>query len=149
MCKYPNIRVSDKRLPDWQSRLFSYITKCANKKFEYGVFDCVIFSTGAVGAITGVNPHELYPPVVYSNAEESKKVLIECYGVENVEQLWDKILGLENRINPNLAQRGDIVVKEIEGSLTAGVCAGLGFAFAGKNKITRLTTCKTAWKVGR
>lgn len=45
-----------KRRIDWQRRLNEYLVKVSGKTFRYGRFDCCIFISGAVKAMTGVDP---------------------------------------------------------------------------------------------
>lgn len=44
------------RLPDWPTRLQSYLVAAARRPFVWGQFDCILFGAGAVAAMTGVDP---------------------------------------------------------------------------------------------
>jgi len=43
------------RLPDWQSRLHSYIAACKRQPYAPGKMDCAVFTRGAVRAMTGTD----------------------------------------------------------------------------------------------
>lgn len=60
------------RYPDWPIRLNEYLASIRHKEFRIGRFDCCIYISGAVEAMTGENPMADVP--AYSSWEEAKEV---------------------------------------------------------------------------
>lgn len=44
-----------KKTFDWVTKLDKYFDDCASRRFEYGVFDCALFTADGVKAMTGVD----------------------------------------------------------------------------------------------
>lgn len=65
-----------KRKPNWQVFLNIYLEKTVNKKFRMGRFDCCIFVSGAVKAMTGVDGMKEFRRN-YTSIKSSKKALKE------------------------------------------------------------------------
>ncbi|QYK42872.1 MAG: hypothetical protein KF887_07150 [Paracoccaceae bacterium] len=45
-----------RRLPDWRSRLGTYVAGAAATRYRPGRHDCALFAAGAVAAMTGSDP---------------------------------------------------------------------------------------------
>lgn len=88
------------RLDDWENLLNDYITSNRDRKFRYGRFDCVIFSMGAVKAITGVDHTE---GLKWSNKSEAQAILDE-------KPLADRLAEIFEEVPPMFARRGDVAM---------------------------------------
>jgi hypothetical protein len=98
------------RLDNWQSRLSEYLTRCAHSPFRYGSFDCGLFTTGAIEAMTGVDVAvELRG---YKNRVEAFAAIKTLCGTATMEAVGD-YLAAQNGIPEVpilMAQRGDPVM---------------------------------------
>lgn len=86
------------RLPDWENKLNDYITASRDRKFRYGRFDCVIFSMGAVKAVTGVDH---LADLKWANKAEAQAILDE-------KPLHLRLADHFEEIPPMFARRGDV-----------------------------------------
>jgi len=96
------------RYKDWPERLNDYFVSVRNKEFEYGVFDCCIFTAGAVEAITGEDHMEEFRDQ-YESKESSDKALEEIGNGTLYDTLAAKF---GDPIPGSIGQRGDIAMFE-------------------------------------
>ena len=79
------------RRPDWPIRLNEYIVSTRDKKFRYGRHDCTTFISGAVKAMTGVDPMAEFRGKYAS--KESANVALKEIGSGNLYRTLVKKLG--------------------------------------------------------
>lgn len=110
------------RYPDWPERLAQYIDARRHAPFAWGVNDCAMFAADAVVALTGVDP---VPSVrgTYDDARGAADLIDAAGGLRELVPLPAKTVGH--------AQRGDIVLSDIDGRATLGVCVGADYAAPG------------------
>jgi cell wall-associated NlpC family hydrolase len=106
-----------KRYPDWPERLAQFIESKRTVPFEWGENDCLMFAADAVVAITGEDPTAAHRGQ-YQTGEAVYERIREAGGLRHMLALPEKHRGL--------AQRGDIVLADVEGVETFGVVAGAG-----------------------
>lgn len=99
---------------DWTEALYAYIDARREVPFQWGSQDCSTFAAGAVEAITGEAP-EL--PVA-TTAAEAVALMAERPLRDRVGDLYGP------EIVPAFAQRGDLVLIEIDGRESVAVCIG-------------------------
>ncbi|SDE89989.1 DUF6950 family protein [Limimaricola pyoseonensis] len=103
------------RLPDWQPRLGAYLGQLQGRPFRYGRLDCMLFTVGAVVAMTG---HDYGRGLrgYRSRAEGLRKIKPLGFSshVELAASWWPEI-------SPSEARPGDVL--ELEG-LSMGICQG-------------------------
>src|SRR6218665_1915217 len=103
------------RHPDWEARLTAYLDPLRTRPFAWGEHDCCTFSSGAVEAMTGVDPMPEFRGH-YSTAIGSARAL-RRYGAGTLEATLDTKFV---QVAPALAHRGDVIMC---GGLL-GVCLG-------------------------
>jgi hypothetical protein len=103
------------RKPDWEARLAAYLDPLRLRAFAWGRHDCCTFAAGAVQAMTDVDPMPEFRGR-YSTAIGSARAL-RRFGAGDLTTTLDSKF---ERVEPSLAQRGDIVMS---GGLL-GICFG-------------------------
>jgi hypothetical protein len=128
------------RRPDWLERLEAYIAGRMGEPFTWGHHDCCRFAAGAVEAVTGDNPMQAYD---YRD-ERAALRLIRSAG--SLDALVNRALG--EPIPAAQAQRGDVVMADLERGATVGVCLGIFSAFPAEVGLTHRPTlyCRAAWR---
>lgn len=102
------------RLDDWETRLHAALLKHGQLPAQLGVSDCYIICADAVVACTGKEPFEGVRGK-YKTAQGAAR-LLRKRGFETVENAWGSLF---NPIAPSLAQRGDLLVFNIDGEVLA------------------------------
>ena len=139
------------RIEGWEINLNKYIEEVANKNFAWGECDCLIFASDACKIVVGIDPmskkKKTDPKTIrgkYRTQEEAYKL------VKEYRKSFPDIMDIHfNRINPNFAQRGDIVAAKIQG-MTFGISWGGKAFFKMENKgyfTLPLKECKYVWRV--
>jgi hypothetical protein len=115
------------RLPDWQSRLSSYVTRNATTRFKYAEFDCGLFVAGAIEATTGLDvARELKG--CYTNRTEAFVAIKTLCGTATMEALGE-FLAAKNgfpEVPVLMAQRGDAVMLRHGRRSSLGIVSMLG-----------------------
>lgn len=89
-----------------------YITSSLSRKFEWGSFDCILFTIGWLEHATGRDYLSQYKP--WASAKEAIRKVEEAGGLEG---LFDAEL---QRIEPNMAVDGDIALIDRTAFLFSG-----------------------------
>ncbi len=107
------------RYNDWPERLATFIEARRPRAFSWGQQDCVLFAADAVKEMTGVDLAEGHRG--YSTAKGAAARVEEAGGMRELvaSRLPEK--------HPGLAQRGDVVLVEVDGRESFGVVAGNGY----------------------
>lgn len=111
------------RRPDWPERLASLIDERRHAPFAWGLQDCALFAADAVLALTGDDPAKNFRG--YDDEREALRIVKGAGGMRGLVDLPKKHRGF--------AQRGDVVLAEIDGRETFGVCLGTQYAAPGVN----------------
>lgn len=116
------------RVEGWQIKFRAVIAQWIDKEFIWGKTDCFCFAGACIEAITGKNPLD---PV--SGKWNSKREAYKCIlsGIEGRNGKFYKADNLSGYINlvgfkekpVSLAQRGDIVLCDVEGTDCTGIMA--------------------------
>lgn len=114
------------RRSTWEADLSAYIASVRDARFEWGAFDCAMFAAGAVIAVTGVDPVEVYRGK-YSTELGAAKAL-KKYGAGDLKSTLDTMF--EARPIGRL-QRGDLVWS----GDAVGVCMGDYALFVGHHPV--------------
>jgi hypothetical protein len=109
------------RLPDWKSRLLTYLQHAAARPFAFGTHDCALFVAGAVEAMTGVDPAAEYRGR-YKTLNGGLRA-IQRVGFEDHVSM---ACYLYEQIHPSLAAPGDIAVIDTAEGVALGVVQGEG-----------------------
>lgn len=115
------------RIDGWEKRLSELIEENSKRKFEYGIFDCVLFACDAIKSLTGLNPRRIIAKE-YQGEGEASKIIEEWGGIERIANIVADRYAFES-IPVLFAQRGDIVMAEIKNLKSLGVCVGKKVAF--------------------
>jgi hypothetical protein len=84
------------RLPDWEGLLDTFFQENRLRSFEIGVWDCGLFSAGAIQAITGIDLAEPYRGTYSSPEDVSLEDIVSQTKLEECP--------------PNYAHRGDLLL---------------------------------------
>ncbi|AYA63832.1 DUF6950 family protein [Alteromonas sp. RKMC-009] len=134
-----------KRLTTWTQQLTQFITGKKHQPFEWGVNDCCLFAADAVLAITGEDPAIQFRNR-YSTRLGAARVL-KNEGHDNIESAITAMLG---EPVPRLSvRRGDVVLVDLNGDMTAGIMFGQVLA-PGEQGIATVSPLDitTVWRVG-
>ncbi|MCQ9615946.1 hypothetical protein L1889_03865 [Paenalcaligenes niemegkensis] len=106
------------RYDDWPEKLAAFIETRRERVFSWGSQDCALFAADAVIEMTGVDlAKELRG---YRSARGAANRIKKAGGMRSfASSLSEK--------HPGLAQRGDVVLVDIDGRETFGVVLGNGF----------------------
>lgn len=115
------------RIDLWESRLATLIDEAREKPFVWGEHDCALFAADAVHELIGIDPAKLYRGR-YATEKQAGVILKRLGGLIGVMELVAGSQGWKT-VEPLYAQRGDVVLAEIDGRHTLGVCLGGTFAF--------------------
>ena len=125
------------RVTHWESKLQDYIQECREKEFEYGVFDCCVFTIQAQKLIIGKT---LFPEFdnTYKSLEEGKKIL--------------KNIGFKTWISAcnKRLKKGDVVSMNTQDSFIMGLCMGKHAIFVSEEKglvFLPIEQVKLAWSI--
>ena len=133
------------RKPDWANRLNTYIEQHLNTPFEWGTFDCCLFTADAIQAMTGQDFAAEFRGH-YSSLRGSKHAL-KKYGAGDLR------LTIEAKFGPMCSRlcagRGDIaLVKTPLGDALGIVWSGKIWAAAERGLMTLpMSSCLGCWEV--
>lgn len=105
---------------DWRISFDKFVNASQNKLFEWGTWDCILFTDAMIKKLTGKN---LLPKQwKWTNKEEAMKA-IKKYGkgkglAAAIDNAVDKVQGIY-RIDPMFMTKGDFLVYKEETELTA------------------------------
>jgi hypothetical protein len=105
------------RAHDWPEQLIAFVEVRRRMPFAWGSNDCALFAADYVLRITGVDLAATWRG--YDSAEGAAAHIAKVGGMPAF------VASLTPR-EPNLAQRGDIVLADIEGRETFGLAVGSG-----------------------
>lgn len=130
------------RRDDWPERLAAHLEAARGRPFAWGAHDCCAWAADWIVAATG---EDVFAPWRgYTDAREAMRRLESAGGVAG---LWTQLLG--QPIAPAFAQRGDVVLVEVDGRETAAVCVGEEIAAPGETDLVRVPARmgRCAWRV--
>ena len=134
------------RTLDWTEILDEYIIQNRYRKYKYGSFDCVLFSTELVKKIIGIN---LLEGIDYNDMKTGLDLLKKSGGLFKLTDLQMNKVGLKT-IPLAFAQRGDVVgcMTEEHGE-TLGICIGSKFVSTGEDELVFLPMKEVikAWRI--
>jgi hypothetical protein len=131
------------RLHDWQMRFAEFARGRRNRAFEWGGNDCFLFAADAVLAITGADPAgELRG--AYASALQAARILRARGGMAALGGMFG------TRIAPLMANVGDVVLVDMGGRETFGVCNGTSVIGPGPAGLAScgMGIATAAWRVG-
>jgi hypothetical protein len=112
------------RLPDWQARLDSFLHLHAQDPFVYGLWDCCLFVSSAIHAMTDVDPaHDFRDK--YRSRDEAYRSIKAATGTKSVQAI---VLDITAKLQmPEIpvprAQTGDVVLIERARDYSLGLIA--------------------------
>jgi len=136
-----------KRRANWERRLIWWCDGNRERPFEWGVFDCALAAADAVELLTGEDPAAEFRGR-YRSAKGALTV-IKNSGYGSLEGLVTHQIG-KPLASPKLAQRGDLVLAELDHGPTLLVCVGaqaFGPGVAGLVPVP-MARWTRAWRVG-
>lgn len=129
------------RRENWPTLLQDEVAAASSRAFEWGRHDCLQFAARCVAVITGEDRAARFGE--YTDERGAARLLAAHGGVAGILNAE-----LGESVPPLLARRGDVVLAQIEGRATAGICLGPVCAFAGDGVVYRpLTSVERAWRV--
>jgi len=128
---------------DWPAALNAAIEAARNKPFAWGTHDCCMFAAHAVQEMTGADFAEPFRGR-YSDATGALRVLTEAGGPDLIAS---RALG--RPIPIGFAQRGDVIMVDIEGRKALAICLGAHAAGPGPDGLVfvPVTQWLKAWRV--
>ena len=107
---------------DWQIKFDKFVEANMEKPFEWGKWDCCLFSDACIKAMTG---QSLIPKELHWDDKESALETIRDYGntLKNSIKKASKRKDLE-KVNLNYLQKGDLIVMEQDGNNVCGMFNG-------------------------
>ena len=123
------------RLTDWEARLNAYIERVAGDDYAYGRHDCGLFCAGAVQAMTGDDPAEVFRGA-YDDVVSAAQALRD----KGAGTLVATVASLFDEKPPAFAQRGDIVWN----GAAIGICFGPVALFVSDGGLTRVA--RSEWE---
>ncbi|WP_321289229.1 DUF6950 family protein [Alcaligenes phenolicus] len=107
-----------KRRPDWPEKLATFIETRRERVFSWGEQDCALLAADAVLEMTGVD--------LASGLRGYKSARDAAARIEKAGGMRGFVASLPQK-HPGLAQRGDLVLVDLEGRETFGVVVGNGY----------------------
>jgi len=132
------------RHENWSERLEAFFAERRELVFEWGTNDCALFAADAVLLITGEDLAAEYRGR-YGSAKDALNLIKEADGLDAIATVK-----LGDRIDWRLAQRGDVVLVDMEGRRCLGVCDGVYVAGPGSEEMLYLPmsdSALAAWKI--
>lgn len=131
------------RLDNWPTLLAAFIESRKDIPFSWGVHDCTLFAADSALAITGIDPAAVYRGTYHDEA--SATAIITAAG--GFRELVN--LNMGDEINPKLAQRGDWLLIDQDGTPALAVCLGVNLIAAGRDGLVTkpMSDAITAWRV--
>lgn len=122
----------------WQDRLADYLVKSESLSFHWATHSCLTFVTGAVTAMTGVDPWKPERDRLQGLRRRGRVIqYMHKYGgdLQGAADKALKLAGLEQKRCPG---EGDIVLARIDRTTALGVCLGRLCVFVGPQGLVRL-----------
>lgn len=142
---------SPARRQDWPSRLFAFIEQRRHMPFTWGSHDCCLFACDGIRSQTGLDPAAKLFRGRYRDAAGAVRLVRKHGGIEAIAESVCRAHGFEELASPLLAQRGDVVLVEVEDGMkhAVGLCLGAECAFAGTDGLVMrgVAECCRAWRV--
>ncbi|MGH8630846.1 MAG: DUF6950 family protein [Burkholderiales bacterium] len=144
------------RYPDWEQRLYGYLTGVRGRAWDPVAHNCALFALGAMQAIlpdAGLRFDRLDIEQLPDSPLAAARVLAAHGGVRGLALAF---FGSE-LLPPLLARRGDVLLADgdllVDGSTDSeslGIFDGSQALFVGPTGIQRfaLTACKGCWRAG-
>lgn len=132
----------DPRLENWPARLDAVVEARRHEPFAWGEQDCVTFAAACVEALTGQRPLDGLP--AWASSAQAERAIAAAGGLEAGVSARFQELPLA------FAQRGDLLLLDVDGLGTLGVCLGATAAAPGKRGLVFPETLSAhrAWRVG-
>jgi len=131
------------RKETWPTDLAVFIESRMNAPFVWGIHDCTLFAADSALAITGVDPAESFRGT-YNSQTGAARIIVEHGSFRNLVNTY-----MGDEINPKMAQRGDWVLVEQDGSEALAVCVGVNMVAAGQSGLVfrPMSDAITAWRI--
>lgn len=126
-----------------------YLDQCRHRAFARGAHDCVFFVAGAINAQCLTDLGEELHGRAHTVYGVSRLIYDLCDGKVCLETLFDRFIGIENRVPLAYACRGFPLVCQWQGAPTAGILGpGRQMLLAGANGLVEQPlTNATVWRL--
>lgn len=130
------------RVPHWPDVLDSFVEANRARRFEYGTWDCCIFSIEAVKALTGATLWR----VTWTNEAEALQAIADAGGLV---QALSSALGRPSQ-NWAEARRGDLVLVDQQPVAVPMLCLGATLCGPSPERMEfkPLHDARLVWRVG-
>ena len=132
---------------DWQIKFDNFVEANTDKPFEWGKWDCCLFSDACIKAMTG---ESLISKELHWDDKESALETIRDYGntLKNSIKKASKRKDLE-KVDLNYLQKGDLIVMEQDGNNVCGMFNGAKTLGVNEEGIVVLKDFKIieAWRI--
>lgn len=134
-------------LPDWRNRLHAYLRKVDRIPFHWGSHSCLTFVTGAAAEMIGFDPWLEYRQKIATMRRGHVLRYMVDYGGD-LQGALDKAMSAVGAVQRRSFGVGDVVLANIDGLDTCGLCVGRHCAFAGKDRLVMLKPdVKASWSL--
>jgi len=141
------------RKENWQTALYDHLQRVWERPFAYGEHDCCLFAAGCIEAQTGVDVADGLRGQ-YSDRRSALRMMRRLCGQPSLERVVEtqfEHLGLLE-VSVSMAQRGDVVLLELDGVLALGILAPHGTAIIAPSEkglvYLPMNRARRAWAVG-
>ena len=128
---------------NWDILLAEFIESRRCTPFQWGSHDCTMFAVDAALAMTGTDLAVDYRGT-YDSEIGAAKIIVKAGGT-----LRALVNHHGQEISPRMAQRGDWVLTEQDGSEALAVCVGVKLVAAGRSGLVQHPMSKAiaAWRI--
>lgn len=139
------MRTWTSRRPDWDRRFTAWLEANRDRKFEWGVWDCMKFGLGGIEEVTGHKPLE--DDYVYWSADQAAAWLRD----QGFASLRDAVTYHVGRPFQNYrdARRGDAALVEVQGIEVLATVTGEKIAAPGSDGLVfvPLSAGRCFWRI--
>lgn len=147
--------MSLRKVEQWQTRAYrQFLDERRTTPYQWSVNDCATFAAAGILAQTGTDIAADFRGKYTDEAGAYAAIKEVCGGstVGDAAAYCAQKHGMKELEHPLMAQRGDLVIVENDGSLIAGLVHlnGRDIAVVGEKGMVRLpiTSVRRAWRVG-
>ena len=131
------------RLPDWLDRLNAVVESCADRRFEWGAFDCAHFVAQCVDAMCSDSGARAC--LLYQDERAALKWIKEGGGIKAIATSF-----LGDPVPWGLVRRGDVMLMDNCGRNALGICLGSHVVLPAPRGLSYLRAADglCGWRVG-
>jgi len=133
------------RVQNWPSILFAKIEDAKKTPFQWGVFDCALFTADCVFAITGNDPARNYRNRY--KTQRGAMGIIKREGFDSLAEMMDT--WYDTPVTKHFLRRGDVGMFDGGNGPTVGICTGAHVVAPSENGLVSVpvSLCFKGWSI--